>query len=54
MKQQISGPVGIAIGVIIIAVLIGFLYKQFFYEKKISPEETRAMMQKHMSESGGH
>ena len=41
-----------AIGIVVIVavVIVGFLYTQFVQEKKISPEETRKMMQK----AGGH
>ena len=54
MKQEISTPIGIAIGVIVVIALIAFLCKQFVFEHKITPEETRAAMQKHMTDQGGH
>lgn len=44
MKKAVTGPVAIAIIVVISIVIIGFLYKQFLQEKKISPEETRSHM----------
>lgn len=44
MKKSVSGPVAIAILVVVSVVIVGFLYTQFLQEKKISPEETRQHM----------
>jgi hypothetical protein len=46
MKQKISGPVAIGVIVVVSALILAGLCRNFFYEKKFTPEETRANMQK--------
>jgi hypothetical protein len=46
MKQNISGPMAVSIIVVVVLLLGVGLYRVFFYEKKITAEETRANMQK--------
>jgi uncharacterized membrane-anchored protein YhcB (DUF1043 family) len=48
MKQRISGPVAIGLIVIVAAVIIGGLYMKFFYEKQLTPEESKAKMEQGM------
>lgn len=39
MKQKISGPAGVAIVVVALVVILGILYKVYFYKPTLSPAE---------------
>jgi hypothetical protein len=48
VKSKISGPAAVGIVVVVSAVIIGFLYMQFFHEKKASPQDMKAGMDRGM------
>jgi len=54
LKQKINGPLSTVIIVVVSVVIIGLLYRTFFYEKKLGPEDMRAAMMKHNAAAGQH
>jgi len=49
LKMNISGPVAVAVLVIAALAIGGGLYMRYFHETKLTPEQSRELMQKGMA-----
>ncbi|HZO90697.1 MAG TPA: hypothetical protein VFB38_20380 [Chthonomonadaceae bacterium] len=50
MKQKISGPVAVVVIVVAALAIVGGLYMTYFHETKLTPQESKARMEKGMQQ----